>query len=239
MKTVHDIEIEANTLVALVATKEKMVNIANEQAQTILSDARIQSRDILEAARNEAAKIRAEIDELKQKEKQAREREIDDYEYTFNRDKRAKMDQVKDQIDQKLKELKVRVDEVTAREALANEKDKEISTLTNQILELKASIDKQIGDAVADAQDRTRKSADIAKAMMSKTHEAETSIKDAEIKSLKDQLAAERARLEKATQQVDAANEKVAQMAQSALKAQADTATISKVSEIAAGANKK
>jgi chromosome segregation ATPase len=239
LQAVHGLEAEANALVALVATKDKLVAQRELEAQTIIENARVKAEELRKEAEEFTATTKANVNAEMELAAKQREREQEEYEYKFGREKKAKLDEVEDQINQKVKELKERADEVKAREALADEKDAELDQLKNLLEKLEASTALRVEDAVQKAKEKAATSANIAKAMDKRSHEADMMVRDAEVKTLKDQLADYRTRLETANNQVNAANIKVAEMAQSALRAQGDAATISKVSEIAAGANKK
>ena len=72
-----------------------------------------------------------------------------------------------------------------------------------------------------------------------KSYEAKLEVANANITSLVEQVTDLRTRLDKADNLVTAANERVTAIATSALKAGADAATVARVSEIAAGGQKK
>jgi chromosome segregation ATPase len=251
LQEIHDLEAEANSLITVVATKDKLVAEKTEQAQKVVAEAKEEAETILteaqdravkitESAHEDAQKIRDEIAEEKAQTEKMRAREQEEYAYDFNRKKKADEDTLKDELDAKVKVIVEREEAVAEREAKADELDKKVADLTAEIESINKNIDNKIEKAVAEAKEKADKSASIAKAMLSKDYDAQISIKDARIETLEEKVKELAEQLAKAQAQVSDANNKVSEMAKSALKAQADADTITRVSEIAAsGSNKR
>ena len=104
---------------------------------------------------------------------------------------------------------------------------------------MEALIEERIATAVEEATAKLEKSHAIAKSYMSKEHAADMKIAEAKAESLTEKVTDLSTQLTKANDMIAGANNQVADMAKSALQAQADAATVSKVSEIAAGSNNK
>ncbi len=239
LNEVHGIEVEANTLVAIVATKDKLVAEKEEQARQILEEAQLKADDLRHSARVDAQRVKEETELQRRDDETTRLREKEQYEYSFAREKRTKIDEVQDEINKKVKVLVERTVEIEAREEASDTQDARILDLQSQIEGLEENQETLVQAAIEKAKASAATSANIAKAMDKKGYEADMSIMTAEVKTLKDQLADHRARLESAQNQVQAANERSTALAQSALQAGADAATVSEVSKIAAGSGKK
>lgn len=250
LKDIHDLEVEANSLITVVAAKDKLVAEKTELAQKVVADAKDEAETLLTEAKEKAAKltdsaleearkIRDDIAEEKAQTEKMRAREQEEYAYEFNRKKKADIDTLQDELDAKVKLIVEREEAVSEREAKADELDKKVADLTAEIETLNANIEKKIEEAVKEAKDKADKSAGIAKAMLSKDYDAKISIKDARIETLEEKAEELAEQLAKAQAQVSNANDKVSEMAKSALKAQADADTITRVSEIAASGNNK
>jgi len=227
LKDIHNFEIEANSTISLIAAKNQLLADKTTEADTIIKNARQQATEIISAANDQIATIKLE-----------QKRKNDEYAYEFARKSKADQDALQDTLNIKIKDVENRIVIVAEREKMVNDKDAKIAELT-AILESKDSaIAAQISAAVETAQKKEATSNAIARSYLEKEHKAETSIKDAKIESLTEKVIDLQEQIAKSAELVAAANKNVSEMAMSALKSQGDSATIAKVSEIAAGANK-
>lgn len=232
LKDILDIEVAANTLVALITTKDQLVAKKDAEAEALIENAKARALEIAEEAkarRNEADEY---IRVTNENAKLARARELEEYEYNFARTKKTTIDAHNDAINAKNKVLDEREASIAVREST-------VKALDTEIAELKSLMDVRVAKAEAEAKKSAEASANFAKLMLVKEHEASTSIKDARIATLEEKVAELTAQLNKAQDQVVSAHEKVTEMAKGAFQAQGDSATITRVAEMAVSGNKK
>jgi len=227
LKDIHDFEVEANSTISLIATKNQLLADKTSEADTIIKNARQQATDIITAAHTESTGIKLENDRKKS-----------EYEYEFKRKEKADLDALQDKLDVRTKAVNDREKELIERERIANERDAKIVELTKALEFKESETLAKVNQAIEDAKKKAETSAAIARNYLEKEHKAETSIKDAKIESLAEKVHDLQEQITKSTELVASANRNVSEMAMSALKAQADSATVAKVSEIAAGAQK-
>ena len=135
---------------------------------------------------------------------------------------------------------------MATKEALLLEREEKADALDAEIERLKQALDNQKATEEARVQAEVEKakkgieqSANIAKAMDKRSHEAEMSIANSKIEGLQQRVAELNTSMERANASIDAANQKVADMAQAALKAGADANTVAELHKAAAMGGKK
>ena len=228
LKEVHEIEASANDLAALITAKEKLIEMSAKAAEEKKKEADDYYNDKVAAA-NEFTKLTA----LNHK------REEEEYIYNTTRQRKRDEDAVADALELKKRSLDDREKAVAEREALADENEKKVTDLQKKYEDLEKSVNAEIAAAVQTAKDGTQKSAQIAANILKANTDADMRIATAKIETLEAKVVELQKQLDKANELVAKANTQVSDMAQSALKAQGDVNTISKVSEIAAGSQKK
>lgn len=239
LKDILGLEAEANSLVAIVATKDQLVADKTAEAVEIVNTAREQAANIVDSARDEKTLVNTEIAATKAATLKERARDKEEYDYNFARTKKANEDNLKDSLDAKVKVIVEREEVVTEREDLADDKDAEIDELTNQIEVLNITIDEKIEKAVSKAKDGAATSANIAKSMDRRSHEAEMTIKDARIQTLEEKVSELVSQLTVANKSVLDAQDKVTAIATNALDNQKNTDQVTRIAELNATGNKK
>lgn len=239
LKEVHDLEAEVNSLVAVMATKDKLVKDREEYASEILKQAKDEVAVIIKKANEEANAI-AEASKAKSiEDEKARKRIQDEWEYSFQRSKKAKIDLLADEIDSKNKQLTERELAISLREEKQEEVEAEIEELKDKLLAAENATTDLIEAAVAKAKASADKSFAFQKQLIEKEYKGQLAVLESDNKSLHAQVVELSRRLDRAENQVQAANDKVTAIATGALQAAGDKATIAKVSEIAAGSQSK
>ena len=228
LKEVHDIEVSANDLAALIAAKEKLIETSTKAAEETKKNADDYYNEKVASA-NEFAKLAA----LNHK------REEEEYTYNTARQRKRDDDAVADSLEMKKRSLDDREKAVAERESLADENEKKVTDLQKKYDDLEKSVSAEIATAVQAAKDGAQKSAQIAANILKASTDADMRIATVKIETLEAKVVELQKQLDKANELVAKANTQVSDMAQSALKAQGDVNTISKVSEIAAGSQKK
>jgi chromosome segregation ATPase len=228
LQEVHGIEAEANTLVVLVETKDQLVSQKEEQARALVTEATERAQALLEAAKDKDAQMA-----------ENRKREEEEWSYRFGRSKKEAEDTLQDTLDQRVKAIEEREGEVEEREAKVTEYETTVQDLEDSIARTEAAVEQRIEEAVTSAAAKAKTSANIQLAMEKKTFEAEASIKAARIETLEERVAELLGQLADQQDLVSEANNKLSEMAKASLQAGADAQTVAKITEVAAGANKK
>jgi len=232
LKEILDLEVEANSLVALITTKDQLVAKKDAEAEALIENAKARALEIADEAKARRTEAEEYIRNLNATSKQARDRENEEYVYNFARKKKAELDAHNDDIASKYKVLDEREATIATREST-------VKALDTEIAELKATMDVRVAKAEADAKRSAEASANIVKSMLVKDHESSVAIKDARIATLEEKVADLTAQLAKAQDQVVSAHEKVTEMAKGAFQAQGDSATITRVAEMAVSSGNK
>jgi chromosome segregation ATPase len=239
LEDVHGIQAEADSLAALVAAKDRLVAEREEKAKVILSEAQEGAARLRDEAQADADKLRADAQEADRLAAQTRQRTQAEWDYDFSRKKRQAIDEVQDAIDVKRKSLDAREASLVEREKQADELDAKIADLESTIEAMKADLQAKVDAALEEGKKKAERSFGFQKQIIEKDHEGKLRVLEAANESLKERLAEMQTRLASAEAQVNAAGQRVTEIATASLKSQGDAATISKVAEVAAGAGVK
>jgi len=239
LKEVHDIEVCANDLAALAAVKEQMVQEADKRAEEIITKAEETKNEAEKYSQETLEKTRNDLNEIRDKDRTEREREQEEYDYKTARTRQKAFDTVKDELEKLQNSLDERVSSVEEREKLADEKDTKINELTTIVDTLKKECQEKEDAAFSKGEEKAKKSAQFQANMVKAHTDADTKIAQATIDNLTEKVKKLEEQIEKANERVNYANVQVAEMAQSALKAQGDVKTIGEISKIAAGGGQK
>jgi cell division septum initiation protein DivIVA len=229
LSDIHEIEVEANTLIAVISTKDKLVAEKEEKAEAIISDATQKANEIVSNAVDKADKITEDINTLKEEAKQSRIREREEFDYSFAREKQAKTDALDDVLKSKLKVVQEREDAVKEREDAADAIAEETASLKATIEELNATMSTKIKEAEGKAKGMVEAAAKRDADSVQAKHEAELSIARSTISNLELRVTELIEQVNKANEAVSIANDKVTTMATSALQATADAKTVAEV----------
>lgn len=238
LKDILGLEAEANSLVAIVATKDKLVADKTAEAKEIITIAEDKASTVVTEALTRQKDVNEEIRQTKLAITKERNRDEEEYNYSLDRKKKSDTDALQDVLDAKVKVIVDREKAVQLREDDIEELEETVTKLENNIEILNGSIDDKVNEAVAKAKKGAETSANIAKAMDKKGWEATISIKDARITTLEEKVDDLSVQVENAHNAVADAQDKVSNIATSALQAQADAATVTEVSKIAANGKK-
>ena len=236
---VHGVQVEADSLAAMVEAKDRLVKERVERAAEIMAEANERAAEIREAAAKEAAETRDEAAKADASAEQLRQRAQAEWDYDFNRKKQAQIDEVGDIIAKRLKVLKEQEDAVKEREAEANEKDGEIADLKTKVESMENDLPAKLDAAREEGEKKAAKSFGFQKTIIEKDHEGRINVLEGANAALKERLMEMQSRLAAAEAQVNAAGQRVTDIATASLKSQGDAATISKVAEVAAASGGK
>jgi len=239
LKDVHKLEAETNSLAAIVAAKDRLVSERTTQAEEILQQAKDSAQEIEKEAEEAAARLEEELEEKQREAEKHRQRVQAEWEYAFNRACQQKEDTFKDGLKREAKLIEEREAIVAEREANAEKLNAAIKELEKTLEITRDNQQAKILEAVEEAKARAKENAENEKSMLIKGYEAKLTVANSRIEDQNGFIAEMRQRLDRAEAMVAAANDKVTTIATGALKAGADAATITKISEIAAGSGQK
>jgi len=222
LRTVHQIEVDANSLAAIIAAQNKSKEETNSEIENILSQAEITSAEIIKTAETRSSEVYLQIKLAQDAEVTRRKRDSEEYNYNFERTKMERVNRTNDELATLSKSLDERIASISLREATINELDAQIVQLKNEILTLKTNQEKAIADAVEKAKKSADTSAAIAANIVKSKHESEVAIKDNELKSANAQIIELRQRIEQANVALTQAQKQVQEVAMSALQAKAE-----------------
>ena len=234
LKNVHDIEVEANTLMALLELKNNVITEKEEAAQEIISLAEEKATEFIENAKVKRTEIQHELNCRKAEAEKLQERTEEEWQYNFDRRKKLQKDIMEDELTEHKKKMVEEEALMVERERLATEKLGEAKELEIEFENLKNSIEEKVQVAEKEAADRARKSYQISLAMERKDLESQINLKDVQIENLERLVKDLRGRITEQEAQVSNASDKLAQIAQQSLKSGADAATITEVTKLMA-----
>ncbi len=228
IKNVHGIELEANTLSALIVAKENtlkekeeqatlIIAEATEKAEALVASAEEQAKDTLETAEAKAEAQRLELEEQATVTARDCSRASEQYEFEFGIRKRNAEQQLQDKLaadgrslDEKAAALNAKTDEYKAKDVQIIELTKEVTTLIN-------TKESDILKRVKDAETKLSTSFSIEKKWIQKDHDTKISIESGKLENALANNADLKAHIAKLEAALESANVKVADIAQSAL----------------------
>lgn len=215
----YEIENEAGSLAALIeAHKKTMSELEDEydQKEKELQDALDSAEKDFEKKQNE---WKEQLTEMKRQDSQLRSREMEEYKYGFERNKKIELDALQDQIDAQKKKA-------AEREAVLSQREAAIEDLENQIKTLETRLQTETAEAADKAKKDAQRSAAIEKNFLEKDHKAEINSLQAKLEAVTDRVHDLVAQNEKLQNHLDAANQKVQTIAAAALESQGNARTI-------------
>lgn len=152
LSNLYEIEVELNTLVALVNAHKDKAHELDEQYKQLKEETEKNLHEIKDTLKAEIdsldkekaetlASIRKEAAELKSQLKQERQREEEEYAYSRDRARKLADDEWADYEAQKSKELEAREDSIVERELTVIEQENHISDLEHKVSEIPSLIE--------------------------------------------------------------------------------------------------
>lgn len=226
LNELYGIEKEAGSLVALIeAHKTQMFELQQEYDNSKAElDAAMTSAK--EAHKKQVAQWNEELAELRRVDTKTRARELEEYKYNFERQKKLELDSLNDQIEAQKKEA-------AERESVLTQRETKIEDLENQIKVLESRLVSEVEAAVEKAKSDAKRSAGIEKSFMEKDHNALVNTLNAKLESTESRVADLIDQNKNLQRLLDAANEKVQNIAAKALEAQGNAQTIAHMTKMA------
>ena len=239
LKEVYDIEVEANSLLATIGAKDRLIEQREEDLRRLIEESERKSAEYVAAAKEEAARIDAESRENARRDEESRKRIAEDWDYTFKRNCRAKIDKVNDDLAKEQKEFNERLEVLVAREDRMDELQQKVDDLEATVAMKDREAEQLVAEAIEETRKKEAKSLAIQKSILENSYQSKIDVLEARNTFLTDQLEDMHHRLENSEARVMDANNKVTAIATGALQATGDRATIARVAEVAAGSKKQ
>ncbi|SHE95629.1 hypothetical protein SAMN02745206_01085 [Desulfacinum infernum DSM 9756] len=224
LEEIFGIEREAHSLAALLeAQREKKAQFEQEMAarrEELEQEIRTKRAEWEKQKRDMAEHLK----ELQREEEKKRIREREEYEYNLKREREQKVNALQDELARLQKEIEERksaFEQETAavkkaledREAQVAEREKRVDDLEAKVAGFPQELEKEVKKAVREAAERIQAEAAAREALLKKSFEGEKNVLSARIASLESLVEAQKAQIEKLTQQVEAAYGKVQDIA--------------------------
>jgi hypothetical protein len=209
LQELYGIEKAAVSLAALIEAQ----NQKRLEFQTQMERDREELADEIQSRRAEWEQEKkaheAELKERDATEKKARDREREDFTYTFKRDQQAIKDKLNDEKTALEKELKLRKEtadkDLVEREKAISERERELAELRAKVAEFPKALESAVNQAVKEISDRLKLEAKNREELLRKEFEGERNV-----------LAAKNESFEKSGKDLVAANVKLAQQLETA-----------------------
>jgi hypothetical protein len=192
LKEIYEIQKSASTLTALIESQQKQ---KDEFDAEMAADKEQLTREI-ETTRldwdSERKSREAEIKEQTAAEQKRRDRERDEYRYTFAREQQLAKDKFADEMARAEKELADRTAEsnkqLAARESAIADREKELTELRNRVLAFPKDLDTAVARAIKETTDRVGASGTAREEMLKREFAGERNVLSTKIASLQDSL---------------------------------------------------
>ncbi|MBV8844223.1 MAG: hypothetical protein JO307_15550 [Bryobacterales bacterium] len=226
LERLHKLDVAATALDQLVQDYERQ----KEQLEAEISAQRAVWEENSAAAERE----RKEQEESLRKQRQ---REIDDYEYKKNLERKRAQDKYEEEQRQQEKKNAERREamekEWARRESTLREQEEEVARLRKEAADFPARLQKEVQQAVAQAVKDTRAQTDQQIVLMKKESESDKRIAELQLKSLEDVVSRQNAYIGELQKQLDEAKKQVQEIAVRAIEGASGAKTLAHVNEIA------
>ncbi len=227
---IYEIEKSAFSLAALLeAQKQKRLEFETEMAAR-----RKEQEELIESTKirwekekqQSALTIKEQKDEAEKNWKRLKE----EFEYAFNREKELKKQALVDELDKLTKQLQdkkevfdketaVREAELTRRETVVAEREKNIDALEQKVAVFPLELERQVSAAVAGTTERLQFEADKNAEILTREFTGEKNVLKAKIESLDKLVASQQKQIDTLSRQIDTAYGKVQDIAVKAVSA--------------------
>jgi hypothetical protein len=226
LERLHKIDVAATALDQLVQEYESK----REQLESGIALQKSVWEDNVQAVERE----RKEQEETLKKQRQ---REMDDYEYKKNLERKRAQDKYDEDLRQQEKKNKDRQETLekswAQREAALAEQEAELARLRKEAADFPARLQREIEQAAARAAKETQQQSDQQALLWKKEAEADRRIAELQIKTLEDLVARQNGQLADMQKRMDEAKKQVQEIAMRAIEGASGAKTLAHVNEIA------
>jgi colicin import membrane protein len=222
----HKIDVAATALDQLVQEYGKQ----KEQLETGIEEQRSEWEAAVQASEHE----RKEQEEALKKQRQ---RDIDEYEYKKNLDRKRAQDKYDEEIRQQEKKNRERQEELektwAQRGAALREQEQELAAFKKESAEFPSRLQDEVRQAAAEAAKEARRQADQEAILLQKEAESDRRIAELRIKGLEDTIGRQNTQISDLQKQVDEAKRQVQEIAVRAIEGASGAKTLAHVNDIA------
>jgi colicin import membrane protein len=226
LERLHKVDVAAAAL-------DLMVQEYEQQKEQLESEIAAQ-RSEWEAGVQTAERERKEQEEILKKQRQ---RDIDEYEYKKNLERKRAQDKYDEEVRQRDKENKERQETLNKswaeREAALREQEEELLRLRKESADLPARLQREMEQAAARAAEDARRQSEQQALLLKKEAEADRRIAELQIKTLEDVITRQNALIADLQKQMDEAKKQVQEIAVRAIEGASGAKTLAHVNEIA------
>ena len=222
LKDVLAIEVEANSLLALINAKSKFAEDQDKELEDARQKASDEAEQLIAAAAAKAAQIREEIVTEEKAATQNEARRSEEWEYNFKRMKKEKEDTLQDQLNIKTKSLDDRAELLKKQAEIIGTRVAEIDAQAAEIKAIKEGTTAAVAAAVEETRKKAETSAAISANIVKSKHDSEIILLNERNTSLTAQLAAANKEIDNLKAAVTAANKQVQDIAIKSLEARAE-----------------
>ena len=226
LERLHKIDVAATAL-------DQLVQDYDKQKQDLESEIEAQ-RSVWEENVQTAERERKEQDEALKKQRQ---RDIDEYEYKKNLERKRAQDKYEEELhlrENKNKERQETLEKSWAqREAALREQEQELASLRKEAAEFPARLQREVQQAVEQAAKEAKQRADQQATLTKAETEASRRFAELQIKTLEDLAARQNAQIAEMQRQMDEAKKQVQEIAVRAIEGASGAKTLAHVNEIA------
>ena len=226
LERLHKIDVAATAL-------DQMVQDYEQQKAQLESEIAAQ-RSSWEESVQTAERERKEQEEALKKQRQ---REIDDYEYKKNLERKRAQDKYDEDLRQQEKKNKERQEELekswAQREGTLREQEEELARLRKEVSDFPARLQREIQQAAEKAAHDARQQSEQQTVLLKKEAESDRRIAELQIKTLEDMVARQNAQIQAMQKQMDEAKKQVQDIAVRAIEGASGARALTHVNEIA------
>ena len=226
LERLHKIDVAATALDQMVQEYEKQKEQLEEEIAT--------QRSVWEENGQVSERERKEQEEALKKQRQ---RDIDEYEYKKNLERKRAQDKYDEDIrlqEKKNKERQETLDKSwSEREAALREQEEELKRLRKEALDFPARLQKEMDQAAAQAGKNATQQAEQQALLLKKEAEGDKRIAELQIKGLEDLVARQNGQIAELHKQMDEAKRQVQEIAVRAIEGASGAKTLTHVNEIA------
>ncbi len=226
LERLHKIDVAATALDQMVQEYEKQKEQLEEEIAT--------QRSVWEENGQVSERERKEQEEALKKQRQ---RDIDEYEYKKNLERKRAQDKYDEDLrlqEKKNKERQETLDKSwSEREAALREQEEELKRLRKEALDFPARLQKEMDQAAAQAGKNATQQAEQQALLLKKEAEGDKRIAELQIKGLEDLVARQNGQIAELHKQMDEAKRQVQEIAVRAIEGASGAKTLTHVNEIA------
>lgn len=236
LEEVYEIEKSAESLAALIEAQNKK----RGEFEAEMAAKREELNQEIETRRaqweREKKEHEARVKEEALEEKKKREREREEFTYAFEREKQVAKDKFEDEkarLERDIEFNRERMEkDLAEREKAVAEKESELEELRNQVAGFPEQLDAAVNKAVKETTERMKAEAKAKEDIQKKEFDGQQNVLTAKIQSLEKTVDEQSAQIERLSQQLETAYQKVQDIAVKAIEGSADSKSLASLQHL-------